>query len=286
MYKSKIILGGAQIGSDYGISNKKKLKTDECFKLLSFCYKKKINTIDTSINYSSSEKIIGEYIKRHKQQRWNIHSKISFKSKLQIEEQIKSMIERLGKPPKVLYFHYFKDYLNKNKRRKVFNLCKKYKIKHIGVSFHRVYDLKYINKLKNISVIQIPVNIFDRRFIEKKTINFCKKKNIKIYARSVFFQGMFFLKKYLFYDKKTKIILDKVTNILKNYKQNKLYELSFIWVNGLKYIDKIIVGVNGIDQLKENLKIRSTKEKKEVINKILKFKLSNNKFLSPYKWKI
>ena len=73
---------------------------------------------------------------------------------------------------------------------------------------------------------------------------------------------MFFLKKYRFYDKKTKIILDKITDILKNYKQIKLYELSFIWVNGLKYIDNVIVGVNNINQLKENLNIRSTKEKR------------------------
>ena len=286
MYKNKIILGGAQIGSNYGISNKKKLRAHECFKLLSFCFKNNINTIDTSINYPNSEKIIGEYIKKQKQQRWNIHTKISFKSKFQVEEQIKSMIKRLGKPPKVLYFHYFKDYLNKDKRRIVFTLCKRYKIKEIGVSFHRVYDLKYISKLKNISIIQIPINIFDRRFIEKKTISYCKKKNIKIYARSVFFQGMFFLKKYRFYDKKTKIILDKITDILKNYKQIKLYELSFIWVNGLKYIDNVIVGVNNINQLNENLNIRSTKEKKDVINKILKIKLNNDKFLSPYKWKI
>ena len=48
----------------------------------------------------------------------------------------------------------------------------------------------------------------------------------------------------------------------------------------------VIVGVNNINQLKENLNIRSTKEKKDVINKILKLKLNNDKFLSPYKWKI
>ena len=60
----KIVLGTAHFGLNYGISNKYgKLKFREVFKILSYCYDKKINFLDTATAYGSSENEIGKFFK-------------------------------------------------------------------------------------------------------------------------------------------------------------------------------------------------------------------------------
>ena len=63
---------------------------------------------------------------------------------------------------------------------------------------------------KRPDVIQVPINIFDKRFFDKKIIKILKKKSIKIIGR-------FFLQGLLFKDKE--YILRNFNNIKKEYFQ-------------------------------------------------------------------
>lgn len=64
---SKLVLGTAQFGLDYGINNKRgKLSKKEVFKILTYAKKNEIETLDTAYGYGDSEKIIGEFIKKNK----------------------------------------------------------------------------------------------------------------------------------------------------------------------------------------------------------------------------
>ena len=63
----KFVIGTAQFGSKYGISNTSgKTKTNEVKKILSLL-DKKIYYIDTSTNYGKAEKILGSKRKKKKQ---------------------------------------------------------------------------------------------------------------------------------------------------------------------------------------------------------------------------
>ena len=58
----KFILGTAQFGMNYGISNKNgKIKSNEIFKILNFLKKKKVSYLDTANSYKLSEREIGKY---------------------------------------------------------------------------------------------------------------------------------------------------------------------------------------------------------------------------------
>ena len=60
MTKSKIAIGTAQIGMDYGIANNMgKPDLDEVKKIFDIASKNNIDTFDTALNYGDSEKIIG-----------------------------------------------------------------------------------------------------------------------------------------------------------------------------------------------------------------------------------
>ena len=61
----KFIIGTAQFGSRYGVSNTSgKTKTKEVEKILSLLDKKKIYFIDTSTNYEKVKKILSNKIKK------------------------------------------------------------------------------------------------------------------------------------------------------------------------------------------------------------------------------
>ena len=61
-----IIIGTAQLGTNYGIANKnKKIYIKEKIKLLDYCYYKGLISIDTAYAYKNSHKIIGQWIKNN-----------------------------------------------------------------------------------------------------------------------------------------------------------------------------------------------------------------------------
>ena len=58
----KPILGTAQFGNDYGVSNNEgNLDTDKAFEILNFATSENINFFDTAIGYGESESILGKY---------------------------------------------------------------------------------------------------------------------------------------------------------------------------------------------------------------------------------
>ena len=74
--KKIFVLGTAQLGSNYGITNsKQKVSKKESFKILDLAWK--IRYFDTAPTYNS-QKIIGEYIKVNKiEKKIKVFSKIS-----------------------------------------------------------------------------------------------------------------------------------------------------------------------------------------------------------------
>ena len=61
----KFILGSANFGTPYGISNSsKKISKTEIRKILDLAKQNKISQIDTAFNYKNSEKLIGNFIKK------------------------------------------------------------------------------------------------------------------------------------------------------------------------------------------------------------------------------
>ena len=83
---SKISIGSANFGINYGINNKKKISYEEVTEILNFAKKIKINKIDTAQTYGDSEKVIGKYISTTETD-WNITTKFSY-SKLPLEDQL------------------------------------------------------------------------------------------------------------------------------------------------------------------------------------------------------
>ena len=132
--------------------------------------------------------------------------------------------------------------------------------KKIGIS---IYDFKtletILNKKLKIDFVQLPYNVFDQRFSNKRLINKLKKRKVEIHARSIFLQGLLVaqnihLPKRL--NKLGKAIL-KWNLWLSEKNINPVHAcLDFVLRN--KNIDKIVVGLNSINNFKDILKFKRT----------------------------
>ena len=254
--KKKIILGSAKFGLKYGLSGKKTKVTDEEIeKIFKYFLNKKIFSFDTSYDYGLSERNIFQKFKNKSK----VYSKFTKKN----FDQIFKHFKLYNIKPYCLTFHKFEDYLDKKFRTKVINKAKKNNIHKIGVS---IYSSDQYSKIENdVKIIQLPISIIDQYFIDNNFIQKIKKRKIEIHARSVFFRGL--LASDLKTIKKKYPYISSHINLLSEFARKsklKMHELSLVWINSLKDIDKIILGVDSLAQLKRNLELLNTKKPKNL----------------------
>ena len=282
----KFILGSANFGTAYGISNpSKKISKLEIQKILEFARKSKISQIDTAINYKNSEKLIGNFVK---QKDFTIITKLPKIGK-NISLVKKSVLQSLKKlKRKQVYgvlIHSLEDLKSPN-IKKIFleleTLKNKKIIKKIGVSVYSEKNLADIVKKYKIDIVQFPASVFDLRFLKKNLLLRLKRKKIKTLARSTFLQGIIFLN--------NKLIIRKFGNyskqILKfkkdfNNDTNKMINYCLSFVNNFKHIDSTIIGVNSSSEL---LQILNNSKIKIKIKNLNKYSIKSEKILIPYNW--
>tara|TARA_A100001011_G_C14118099_1_gene759992 strand:- start:145 stop:1008 length:864 start_codon:yes stop_codon:yes gene_type:complete len=286
MIRNKIIIGSANVNKRYGLINNK-ININEFKKLLNFAVIKGIKTVDTSPQYSNSEKVIGSVKKNFKiiTKITGIPSKIK---NIEIEKWITNQFLQSSKNLRLnkvygLLLQNAEILLSKNSKfvfRALLNLKKKNKLQKIGIS---VYNFKTLEKIINkyhIDFVQVPYNIFDRRIENVRLIKKIKKKGIEIHVRSIFLQGLL-TKRNIRIPKKLLSLKKGLESWKKWLELNKLTTinacLNFVLRN--KNIDKIVIGFNDLESFKQVINY-----KKSTINfRKLNIKI-DSKHLDPRKW--
>lgn len=281
-----ISIGTAQFMSNYGVNRVlKKFNFNEKTKLIKSAQNNNILHIDTAFSYGNAHKELGKIgIKKFK-----VTTKLpilSIKTK-NLETKITNLIFQATKDLNIkkidtLLIHSYKNLVELNKRKYV-DYLKKVKSKglvnNIGISLYKSNEVHKILKFWKPDVVQLPYNVFNRD-IEKKILPLLKRKKIKVQIRSVFLQGLLTRikrpKKFL----KWKKYFDEWFNwCQKNNLESKTAALLF--VKGNKTIDKIIIGFESSNQLKDILKIRKIKKQYS----FPKIKCKDRKLLDPSHWK-
>ncbi len=286
----KIVLGTAQFGLDYGINNKTgKIPKAEVYKILDSLKEYTINYIDTAQVYGESENVLGAYIKNNSSS-FKIISKIHNCSPDEIEKLTKESLQRLG--VNSLYGMLLHNYDNYEKNPSIYKSI--VSTKSEGLIEKAGFSLYYPNQLIKIfddnlefDIVQIPYNLFDRRF--EKYFQILKEKNVEIHVRSVFLQGLFFkqpgdlppnLKKFsdhllLLNDFSAKLGIT-------------IYELALLFVISNQLIDKAVIGIDNVDHLKAIIDVLNDNKKLEFVNShksiLIKLEIENETLLIPSNW--
>jgi len=280
----KIILGSAQFGNKYGITNLKKTKISEIRKIILYSKTKGIKFIDTAQDYGKSEKILGKMnIKNFK-----IITKIKFDKKKQNIEKLIFNSKKNLKKNKIygVLFHSSKSLLGKYGIQlfdEIIKLKKRKLINKIGISIYspnEFFELK--KKGFKFDIIQIPLSIFDKRFLKNDVLRKIKKTGSEIHARSIFLQGLLLQENKDIPSQFKK--WEKSWNnwnyfILKNKFKKTNVCINFVLQN--KYINKIIIGFSSLKDIKEIFR----NFKKINIKKLNKNFTDDIRLIDPRLWK-
>lgn len=289
---AQIRIGSAQLQQNYGVSSKKKLEHKEFKKILKEAKNNGILKIDTAEAYESAH----DFFHNFKQKKLNIGTKIEISKKNKYE----TLKKKIQLYQKIFKHHHFDYLLIHNFKKSEISILKK-NIKHlfkirdetvnfkIGVS---IYDLKDFIKLKKIissykiDIVQLPINIFYQRFLKKKYVNFFKKNNILIQARSIFSQGLALMNKN---EIQKKLKFPSYSIFSKWDKFNKYSVLKKVYncvqfIKNQSNINEIVIGFNELKELKHFL--IAYKKKKTIKSSILKqFKINSDQINIPVNWK-
>lgn len=283
---NNVVLGTAQFGSNYGI--RKKFKSVSISKkILNEAKSKNIKILDIADNYYKSFQIL----KKENLNKWKICFKISDEllKKNKKDDDFLKLFFYLLKKLKIKKFEYFLFHniksLNYSYGKKIYNyliqLKKRGLIKKIGVSLYSPIELKKLIKKFKFEVVQIPLNVFDQRFLENNFLKTLKKNKIEIHARSIFLQGLIGLnsrklpKKFWFFSDTFR----KWEKYLNDNKSNSLIE-SLSFIGNIKEIDKIVIGVDNPKQL-SIFQNKISKNRPVIYSK---FKCQSLDLIDPRRW--
>ena len=290
----KIGLGAVQFGVDYGVSNTHgKTTKHEVSQILQFAYENGISVIDTATSYGSSESILGEVVTNDD---WRFVTKTpNFSDNClnsthvnQLQESFNQSLFNLRK--KNIYgllLHSCDDLLKPGGElifREMERLREIGMVKKIGVSAYSSKQIAAILDKFNIDLIQLPINIFDQHLFVDGWLEKLKNKNVEIHARSTFLQGLLLMPR-------TSIptyflpIKEKIELFSKSAQELSLskLELALGYVMGINEIDKIVVGVNTIEQLREIIEATQVKVNPMEFTDV---SINNPIYTNPSLWKI
>lgn len=289
----KYVLGTAQFGLNYGISNSTgKVSSNNIEQILRTAIHQGVNYLDTANVYGDAEEKIGKFFDLTKQFKLitkTAHTKEDYKIKENIQFIKKELIISLDKMKRdkvdILLVHDTKDILNKEGSeffRSLIEIKDSGIANRIGVSVYTMQELSEILEKYSVDVVQLPLNVFNQNFLKSGILKELNRKGIEIHARSVFLQGLLLMKTSELNDyfNKIKVLHSSYQEVVFRNKLS-LVEGALNFIKSVKEIDAIIFGVQDSTQLNE---IINSLETKLIDIDYKNFSVDDESITNPSKW--
>ncbi len=300
---SRLILGTVQFGLNYGIANKSgKPSKEQVEEILLNAFDSGINALDTANAYGDSEKILGEIISKYpKKEDIIIITKLSPKVdettsdreiKNQIEQSVHSSLSNLNLDSIPIYMlHRAEQMLIKDGAviKHISRLKEEGLINNIGVSVYTPEEAETALSIDEITAIQVPFNVFDHRLIKSGFFEKAHSKDIAVFVRSIYLQGLILMENSDVPDKLMDIIPFK--NQLKEICEHSgrtVNEVAMKFPLTQEGVTGIVFGVDNLNQLKENINLynKHSLEKPIIENILNEFNDIPEYLLDPRQWKV
>jgi aryl-alcohol dehydrogenase-like predicted oxidoreductase len=254
----RLSLGTAQIGLDYGLTNKNgQIQTAEAAELLQEACAIGIRHLDTAKSYGRAEEILGEI----GTDSFKVFTKIppilghsdpiAFIESCVSDSLVKLKLEKLHG----VLFHDSADLAGESGRANfgaAIAMKSQGLVENIGVSIYDPSELDHINDWSGLDVVQAPFNLFDQRLAASGWLDELSRAGLEVQARSVFLQGALLVTPHSLPRKLIRwaSLFDELWTWQKLQGLTPLQSaLSFVGSD--ERISRIVIGVSGFDDLVE-----------------------------------
>lgn len=273
---SKLILGTAQLGLNYGITNKHgKPYFEDSQNLVQLAINKGVLILDTARTYGESEEIIGYAIPNSIRHSITVITKLSHLSELsekaskeevnyQVDFSIAQSIHALQTDKiDVLLIHRFShlsDWSGQVWKRLIYHRNTG-KIKSIGVSVQSPEELLTSLNYPEVEHLQLPFNLLDSRWddVTPQIVAVKASRKLIIHARSIFLQGLLLSQEPSYWKRANILVPEPIWKWLAQKKMQcnriSLKDLCISYVAAIPWIDGMVIGVENTAQLLENISL-------------------------------
>lgn len=284
----KFILGTANFGMDYGIAFGEKVSEEEVRLILELAEKFDIFGVDTASAYGDAEVVLGKYLRKNS--KLKVISKLrkgEYKSIDDVMREIEKSLQAL-KVFRIEYYlvHSFENFLQNPEilSKALIKATKEGLISNFGISVYYPYEVKeFIKHFEEPITVEFPLNVFDQRFVTY--LAQWKKAGFTLFARSIFLQGLFFLSDEVIL-KNFSTISESIFELRRVAKKARLdlYCLLLYFVAGFKELDGFIVGVDSLEQFRQNLKcLENFYDVRELLKN---YQVDDEDIIIPSRWKL
>jgi hypothetical protein len=285
---SNLVLGTVQFGLPYGIANRSGMVSmSEAKNILDIASANGVSALDTAVGYGESESVLGSIgVSRFKVitklptfnghidtiSDWVQQQSSESRSRLGVSDLYGLMLHR----PMQLFEAYGKDLY-----KSLLNEKAQGHTRQIGISVYSPHELEQIIPRFDFDLVQLPINLLDRRFESSGWLKKLKDRGIEVHARSVFLQGL------LLMSAKDRPAKFEIWHSLWEHWTQWLAESGvtptracLAYVSRIHAVDKIVVGaVNGV-QLREIITSTST----DLDHKTLDISCTDERLINPSNW--
>lgn len=288
---SKLALGSANFGLDYGLANHSgKVPDFELKKILRVSEQAGIKFIDIAQAYGDSERRIGALSNNTS---FDIITKIGIDLKLPFEAQnistlISQSCQRLKRPhlyavmlhrPELLLGHQGRTII-----KELLILKEKNIVSKIGVSIYSPEALTEIVRVLPLDIVQAPFNIFDQRILSSGWSQKLKSAGVEIHTRSVFLQGLLLMRHSKlpnYFTNGWPNLFSSWYNFLSNHNMDAL-NVALKFALTQDWVDKVVVGVDNAEQLKTLLSV----EKSSISLTYPQLRCFDSDLIDPSQWEL
>jgi aryl-alcohol dehydrogenase-like predicted oxidoreductase len=287
MSGSRLALGSAQFGLDYGIKNARgRIPEPEIIEIVRLAREAGIDTIDTAFSYGGSEEAIGAALLGNGSQGFKIVSKFPRPAGRSLRWYLDQTLSRLKRER--IYAYLYHDFQSFEEDRSSYGQLAELKVdglvEKIGFSIYSPTELETIFRSGvEPDLIQFPLNVLDQRFL--RWIPELAARHCEVHVRSVFLQGLLLMDPQLIPGR-----LAAATELLQQLRECAreeglaLERLLLAFVLGVEGVSRVIVGIDGKQDLITDIAQSADVSRRLTID-FARFACLDENIILPTNWK-
>lgn len=269
----RLVLGGAQFGLDYGITNTLgRIGPDEAAHIVAVAARLGVRQIDTARAYGDSEAAIGAVLRSAPTLRFRVITKLDPLAELaedssaalvasRVEASLRESEAKLGRQPLDAVMLHRAAHLSGwggAVWRRLRELRRAGRILALGVSVQSVHELEQALEAEDLVLIQLPCNVLDWRWDEARSrLRAARRaRGLEVHARSSLLQGLLTSEAEAHWARANVAQSNPVRAWLRasadEHAGGNLTRLCIDYVRAQDWIDGVVIGVASLAQLEEN----------------------------------
>ena len=261
---SRLVLGTAQLGMDYGIANTiGQPDYNMAMSIVQEVWECGIREFDTAQAYGQSEKVLGRIIKDlgisdEAKVITKLAPDVDHSNRAALDKALKISMNNWGVESLyglMLHREDMLDLWEKGLGRHLMGIVDSGRVAHIGVSVYSPEKAIQALNTEGISMVQLPTNVIDRRFEKAGVFKLADDLGKTIYIRSIFLQGLLLMSPDTLPEhmRFAAPVLNRLA-LLAQYAKLSINELCIGYIKNAFPHVRLVFGAETAAQVRENLK--------------------------------